>query len=227
MRKTRILIVDDQPLFRHGVCWALRAEPSFEVVGEAASGRQALHLAHELEPHLILCDVQLPDGSGVDVAHTLKAQLPAAAVVLLADQEDDEQLFAAVSVGAAGFFLKSTDPEPLVDGLRRVARGETLIDEHTIERPLVASRVLREFRQLADQGPEIQPLLVPLSTREIEILDHIARGHSNKRIARALAISEQTVKNHITSILRKLAVNDRTHAVVFALRQGWIRVGSA
>lgn len=221
--RTRVLVVDSYPLFRQGVCCAL-SNAEFEIVGEADCGRDALRLARELTPDVVLCDVRLPDASGVEVAHSLRAHQPDAAVVLLSADGDDEQLFAALRAGAAGVFPKDTAPEPLVDGLRRVARGETLIDERPIERPLIASRVLREFRHRADQDEAIEPLMVPLSAREIEILEHIARGHSNKLIARDLAISDQTVKNHITSILRKLAVNDRTHAVVFALRQGWIDV---
>ena len=226
MEQTRILIVDDHPLFRQGLCQALRAEQDFDIVGEAASGEDAVRLARELSPDVVLCDVLLPDASGVEVARTLKVYLPTTAVVLLSAYLDEDQLFEAVRVGAAGFFLKDTTPEPLIDGLRRAAHGESLVDEQAIGRPLVASRVLRQFQHVADQAPEIEPLLVPLSTREIEILDLIAHGNSNKEIARALSLSDQTVKNHITSILRKLAVNDRTQAVVFALRQGWIRVGS-
>ena len=227
MERIRILIVDDHPLFRQGLCWALNGDGDFEVVGEAASGQEAVQLARELAPAVVLCDVQLPDASGVEVARSLKVYLPTTVVVLLSAYEDEEQLFEAARVGAAGFFLKDISPGPLLDGLRRAARGEPLIDEHTLERPLVAARVLREFRHLATQAPEIEPLFVPLSERESEVLEHIAHGKSNKQIARALNLSDQTVKNHITSILKKLVVNDRTQAVVFALRQGWIRVGNA
>ena len=120
--------------------------------------------------------------------------------------------------------LKDIRPDEILDGIRRAASGEYLINESVLTRPLVASRVLKQFRDLSMVGQEMEPLFVPLSAREIEVLDYIARGNSNKEIARALKISDQTVKNHITSILRKLAVNDRTQAVVYALRRGWIKM---
>jgi DNA-binding NarL/FixJ family response regulator len=227
MDRMRILIVDDHPLFRKGLCWALQAEGDFEIVGEAASGQEAVALAYQLEPDVVLLDLHLPDASGVDVARTLRLRLPTAAVVLLSAYDDEEQLFEAVRVGAAGFFLKDTSPEPLIDGLRRAARGESLLDERALERPLVASRVLREFREREVDAREIEPLLVPLSTREMEVLQLIAHGHTNKGIGQQLVLSEQTIKNHITAILKKLAVNDRTQAVVCALRHGWIQVGRA
>src|SRR5947209_4336184 len=227
MGHTRVLIVDDHPLFRQGLAWALRTEGDFDVVGEAASGEEALAQALDLRPDVVLCDVQLPDANGVEVTRRLKVHLPDVAVVLLSAFDDEDQLFEAARVGAAGFFLKDADPQPLLDGVRRAARGEVLLDERAIGRPAVASRVLREFERMAGEGREIQPLLVPLSGREMEILELIAKGKSNKQIAHVLYLSDQTVKNHITSILRKLAVNDRTQAVVFALRHGWIQVGQA
>jgi DNA-binding NarL/FixJ family response regulator len=227
VERTRVLIVDDHPLFRQGLCWALRTERDFEVVGEAGSGQEALRLARELSPDMVLCDVRLPDVTGIDVTRRLKMHDPDLPVVLMSAYDDEEQLFEAVRVGAAGFFMKDTTPAPLLDGLRRAARGESLIGECALEQPVLATRVLHQFRQVHGQAGEIEPLFIPLSTRETEILDLIARGNSNKLIARILTISDQTVKNHITSILRKLAVNDRTQAVVFALRKGWIRVGTA
>jgi DNA-binding NarL/FixJ family response regulator len=221
----RILIVDDHPLFRQGLGWVLRAERDLTVVGEAASGEQALEQALALQPDVVVCDVHLPGISGLEVTRRLKVHQPNVAVVLLSAFDDEDQLFEAARVGAAGFFLKDADPDPLVDGVRRAARGELMLDERAIGRPAVASRVLREFRRLTDGERGIEPLLVPISAREMEILELIAQGKSNKQIAHVLVLSDQTVKNHITSILRKLAVNDRTQAVVFALRQGWIQVG--
>ncbi|HEY7067317.1 MAG TPA: response regulator transcription factor [Chloroflexota bacterium] len=227
MNDTRVLIVDDHPLFRQGLAWALRSEGGFEVVGEAADGEQAVERALALRPDIVLCDVQLPGANGVQVARRLKVHLPDVAVVLLSAFDDEDHLFEAARVGAAGFFLKDTETDLLIDGVRRAARGEVLLDERAIGRPAVASRVLREFRRMEHDGRGIEPLLVPISAREMEILELIAQGQSNKQIAHTLFLSDQTVKNHITSILRKLAVNDRTQAVVFALRQGWIQVGQA
>ena len=138
--------------------------------------------------------------------------------------EDDEQLFHAIRVGAAAYATKDIESEDLVDLIRRVARGEYLINDNVLSRPFVASRVLDQFRELSSIDTVAENVFSPLTPREIEILDHVAQGNSNKEIARILSISDQTVKNHITSILRKLAVNDRTQAVIYALKHGWIRL---
>ena len=130
----------------------------------------------------------------------------------------------AIKAGAAAFVLKDISPEDLVTIIRRVNTGEYLINDKVFAKPAVASRVLKEFRELAVYGQEAAPIFAPLSPREVEILDNIAQGMTNKQVAYALSISEQTVKNHMSSILRKLSVNDRTQAVVYAMRQGWIRM---
>ncbi|HLH74606.1 MAG TPA: response regulator transcription factor [Chloroflexota bacterium] len=222
--KIRVLIADDHPIFRQGIRGILETQPDIDVVGESADGSQAIALARALAPDVVLADVQMPNGDGMEVARTVKLHLPRTAVILLTAYDDEEQLFQAIKVGAAAFFMKDVKPEDLLDGIRRVSAGEYLNNESVLTRPLVASRVLKQFRDLSLVGQEIEPLFVPLSAREIEVLDYIARGNSNKEIARALKISDQTVKNHITSILRKLAVNDRTQAVVYALRRGWIKM---
>jgi DNA-binding NarL/FixJ family response regulator len=224
--KIRVLLADDHPIFRQGVHGVLDAAGDIEVVGEAADGKQAVCLAREIEPDVALIDVNLPGVEGMEVARQVRQQLPSTAVILLTTREDEEQLFQAITVGAAAFFAKDVRPHELLDGIRRVCRGEYLINESVLTRPLVASRVLKQFRDLSSADQEVEPLFVPLSAREIEVLDYIARGNSNKEIARALKISDQTVKNHITSILRKLAVNDRTQAVVYALRRGWIKLSA-
>ncbi len=223
-KKIRILIVDDHPLFRQGVRFALEAEPDIDVVGEAADGEQALEMATTLTPDVVLSDVNIPGPDGVEIARALKGALPNTSVILMTAYDDEEQLFNAIRVGAAAYFLKDLGPSELMDGIRRVSRGEYLINESVLSKPMLASRVLQQFADLASEGKEVEPLFVPLSNREIEVLEQIARGNSNKEIARALKISDQTVKNHITSILRKLAVNDRTQAVVYAIRHGWIKM---
>ena len=160
----------------------------------------------------------------MQVAREVKHHLPRTAIVFVTAFDDEGQLFEAIKVGAASYHLKDVRPAELIEGIRRASRGEYLIDESVLTKPLVASRVLKSFRDLSAVEQELEPLFVPLSSREIEVLDYIARGNSNKEIARALGISDQTVKNHITSILRKLAVNDRTQAVVYALQRGWIKM---
>jgi DNA-binding NarL/FixJ family response regulator len=220
----RVLIVDDHPLFRQGVRFALDAEPGIAVVGEASDGDQALQMATELMPDVVLSDVNIPGPDGVEIVRYLKSKLPYTAVILMTAYDDEDQLFDAVRVGAAAYFLKDLGPEELMESIRRASRGENLINESVLSTPLVASRVLKQFSSLSSEDQEVEPLFVPLSNREIEVLDEIAQGNSNKEIARVLGISDQTVKNHITSILRKLAVNDRTQAVVYAIRHGWIKM---
>ncbi len=224
MEKIRVLIADDHPIFCHGVKGVIEAEMDMEIVGEASDGKQAIALARAIAPDVVLLDVHMPTVDGLEVARIIKLHLPRTGVVLMTAYDDEEQLFQAIKVGAAAFFLKDVRPDDLLEGIRRVSVGEYLINESVLTKPLVASRVLKQFRELASVGQEIEPLFAPLSAREIEVLDYIARGNSNKEIARALKISDQTVKNHITSILRKLAVNDRTEAVVYALRRGWIKM---
>jgi DNA-binding NarL/FixJ family response regulator len=220
----RILLVDDHALYRVGMRQILDREPDFDVVGEAEDGRSAFDLAVELSPDIVLMDLSLPAPGGNDATQKIKRELPATGIIVLSPSEDEEDLFAAIRSGAAAFILKDVAPEDLVEIIRRVADGEFLINDKVFSKPAVASRVLKEFRELAVYGQEAQPIFAPLSPREVEILDNIAQGMTNKQVAYALSISEQTVKNHMSSILRKLAVNDRTQAVVYAMRQGWIRM---
>jgi DNA-binding NarL/FixJ family response regulator len=220
----RVLIADDNPIYRHGVHGVVAAASDMLVVGEAANGQEAIDLVRSQEPDVVLLDVQLPVLDGLDVTRAIRREYPHSAVVLLASNDDEERLFEAIKVGAAAFCRKDVQPADLLASIRRVNAGEYLINESVLTRPLVASRVLKQFRDLSAVDQDVEPLFVPLSAREIEVLDYIARGNSNKEIARALKISDQTVKNHITSILRKLAVNDRTQAVVYALRKGWIKL---
>ncbi len=222
--KTTILLVDDHALFRVGVRNILEREPGFEIVGEADDTRSAFDLSVQLSPDIILMDLSLPAPGGIDTTQRIKRELPSAGIIVLAVNEDEDALFDAIKAGAAAFILKDVAPDDLVAIIRRVASGEYLINDKVFAKPAVASRVLKEFRELAIYGQEAAPIFAPLSPREVEILDNIAQGMTNKQVAYALSISEQTVKNHMSSILRKLSVNDRTQAVVYAMRQGWIRM---
>ena len=222
--KTHILIVDDHALMRVGMRNILEREPDFVVVGEADDGRSAIEAAAELSPDIILMDLSLPAPGGIETTQRIKRELPATGIIILAVDEDEDALFDAIRSGAAAFILKDVGPDDLVTIIRRVSGGEFLINDKVFARPAVASRVLKEFRELASYGQEATPIFAPLSPREVEILDNIAQGMTNKQVAYALSISEQTVKNHMSSILRKLAVNDRTQAVVYAMRQGWIKM---
>ena len=222
--QTRILIVDSHALFRVGIGNILEREPDFEIVGEADDSRTAIDRALETSPNIILMDLALSAPGGIETTQRIKRELPSTGIIVLAASEDEDALFDSIKAGAAAFILKDVGPDDLVTIIRRVVNGEYLINDKVFSKPSVASRVLKEFRELAVYGQEAAPIFAPLSPREVEILDNIAQGMTNKQVAYALSISEQTVKNHMSSILRKLSVNDRTQAVVYAMRQGWIRM---
>ena len=222
--KVKILLVDDHALFRVGISNILEREPDFEVVGEADDSRSAVDRSLETSPDIILMDLSLPAPGGIETTQRIKRELPSTGIIVLAATEDEDALFDSIKAGAAAFILKDVGPDDLVTIIRRVVSGEYLINDKVFAKPSVASRVLKEFRELAVYGQEAAPIFAPLSPREVEILDNIAQGMTNKQVAYALSISEQTVKNHMSSILRKLSVNDRTQAVVYAMRQGWIRM---
>jgi DNA-binding NarL/FixJ family response regulator len=221
----RVIIGDDNLIFREGLRGLLTAA-DFTVVGEAGDGKQVVELTRTQNPDVALIDAQLPDLDALAITRAIKQTQPRVAVVILSETDDEDQLFEAIKAGAAAYYRTDVEPAVLVDGIRRVCAGQYIINESVLTRPLVASRVLIQFRELGGVGQDVERLFIPLSAREIEVLEYISRGNSNKEIARALKISDQTVKNHITSILKKLAVNDRTQAVVYALRKGWIQLNS-
>ena len=223
-QRTKILLVDDHALFRMGMRQILEREPDFDIIAEAEDAREAFNMAVEGTPDIVLLDLSLPAPGGIETTQRIKREVPSAGIIALAVAEDEDQLFEAIKAGAAAFILKDINPDDLVTIIRRVRAGEYLINDKVFSRPSVASRVLKEFRELAVYGQESAPIFAPLSPREVEILDNIAKGMTNKQVAYALTISEQTVKNHMSSILRKLSVNDRTQAVVYAMKQGWIRI---
>lgn len=222
--RTRVLIVDDHPLFRAGVRSGLETYSDLQVVAEAASASLALEAAGTALPDLVLLDAQLRSDNSLELTKQLKRRHPQILVVIMTRILDDEQLFQAIRSGAAAYVSKEIEAEELARTLRRVAAGEYLINDSVLSRPHVASRVLHQFQELSVLDESANGVFSPLTPREIEILDYVAQGNSNKEIAYQLHISDQTVKNHITSILRKLAVNDRTQAVIFALRHGWIKL---
>lgn len=219
------MIVDDHPLFRGGLRSALELDDSVEVIGEAEDGQQALEMARSFRPQVILMDVNLPVKNGLQATRELTAERPELAVIILTAYHDDEQMLHAVRAGAYGYFPKEVAPSELLGAIRQVSEGSYVINDEVLAKPQVASWLIAQFENMQignDDAPE--ETFRALSTREMEILKLITKGLSNKEIARALGISRQTVKNHMTSILRKLAVNDRTQAAVYALRRGWIRL---
>ena len=224
MGKISLMLVDDHPLFRQGLRRVLEAEPDMEVIIEVAEGNEALRMAKQLVPDVVIMDINLPGMNGLQVTRELKGVMPDMAVIMLTAYHDDEQIFHAVRAGAAAYFPKDVTPRRLVEAIHQVVQGNYVIDDEVLDKPEVASWLLQQFDQVAYIDGLPNEMFTPLSPREMEILQHIARGQSNKEVAYELGISRQTVKNHMTSILRKLAVNDRTQAALYAVRRGWIRL---
>ena len=224
MEKIRVFLVDSKTLYREGVRAILSAEQDIEVIGEAQQDEGTFSRFQAVSPDVVILAPKPPIVNGLKLVRQIKLHSPRVPVILLAEPEDEELLFLGIKVGAAAYLTNEVAPEELVDAIRRTFRGEYLINESLISNRQIASRILKAFQDLPLLGSGIESLLAPLSPREIEVLSCIAKGNSNKDIGHTLGISEQTVKNHITSILRKLVANDRTHAVVIALRQGLIKV---
>jgi DNA-binding NarL/FixJ family response regulator len=181
-------------------------------------------MARCLTPDVVLLDINLPSMNGMQVARQLKAELPSIAVILLTAYHDENQVLHAVRAGASAYYPKDVTPDALIDAIRQVSQGFYVIEENILSKPELAKWITERFAELGSMWEGAEDMFMPLSDREMDILHSIARGLSNKQVALELGISHQTVKNHMTSILRKLAVNDRTQAAIYALRKGWIRL---
>ena len=226
MEKITVFIVDRQALYRQGIRQGLAScAKDIEVMGDCAPGPEALALVEAFSPNIALIDVDLPLLRGLDLSRQITTRCPRVAVMALTSNPDDDQLFQSIKSGAVAYLSKDVSAEELSNAIRRIVKGERPINESLLGRPRVAEQVLRQFQDVSLMGKAMETLATPLTPRETETLKYVAEGYSNKQIAHVLGISEQTIKNHITSILDKLDANDRTHAVVLALRQGWIDIG--
>jgi len=211
-QQIRILISDDHPVVRTGLRGMINGEPDFEVVGEAENGKEAVAMTGELRPQVVLMDLRMPEMDGVTAIGHIKAEHPEVQVLVLTTYESDADILRAIETGATGYLLKDTPREELFEAIRLVARGESPLD------PGVAARLMQRMRGPSEEG------LSSLSTREIEVLELVALGTSNKEIAKQLWVSETTVKSHMLHIFDKLSVTDRTAAVTAALKRGIIRL---
>ena len=212
----RILLVDDQPLFRGAIAALIAGQDDLEVVGEAENGLEAVEKAHELDPDLVVMDVEMPVMDGVEATRLIREQRPAVKVVMLTVSESDDHVFDAIRLGAHGYLLKDLRPEQLFDRIRSVMRNETPLS------PAIAGRLLEEIRtgvttrSSSATTPE-EPSITP---RELEILQLVAEGMSNKEIGKKLYITEGTVKNHVHNALEKLHMKNRIQAAAYITRQG-------
>jgi DNA-binding NarL/FixJ family response regulator len=212
----RVLIVDDQALFREALATLLEVQPEIDVVGEAADGAQAVGLCAELCPDVVLMDLRMPVLDGIAATARLRAEQPGVRVLALTTFDDDAAVFAAVRAGAVGYLLKDVSSARLVEALIAARRGESVLQ------PSVAAKLMAKVAQMPAEVPQPrpQPLVTPLSNRELQVVRLLAAGHSNREIAKALFLAEGTVKNFVTSVLSKLHVRDRTQAALRARELG-------
>lgn len=225
MSQIRVLLVDDQDIVRQGLATILKYAPGIDVVGQARDGEEAVVLTHALRPDVVLMDLKMPRLGGIPATRRICVAMPQTHVIILTTYDADELVFAGIKAGARGYLLKDASAEMLIEAIRGVVQGESQLD------PTVARKVLSEFQRLAayEQAPrglghnrEGEPAIEPLTPREEEVLRLLVEGLSNKEIGARLHLSEGTVKNYVSSIIAKLQANDRTHAVVTALRRGLV-----
>lgn len=224
---TKIVIIDDHQLFREGVKRILDFEPSFEVVAEGDDGSEAIELVEQYQPDVIIMDINMPTINGVEATGSLIQKYPEAKVIILSIHDDENYVTHALRTGATGYLLKEMDADALIEAVKVVADGGSYLH------PRVTHNLVKEYRRLsADENGsdkyiskvEIRRPLHLLTRRECEVLQLLADGKSNRGIGEALFISEKTVKNHVSNILQKMNVNDRTQAVVVAIKNGWVEV---
>jgi two-component system NarL family response regulator len=211
----RVLIADDQALFRRGLSVVLGSEQGIEVVADAGDGEEAIAMASDLAPDVVLLDVRMPRVGGIEAARRIREILPSTKILMLTVSDEEDDLYEAIKAGASGYLLKEISVEEVACAIQAVTHGQSLIS------PSMASKLLAEFNALARRAAERDPLPAPVLTpRELEVLRLVARGMSNRDVAEQLFISENTVKNHVRNILEKLHLHSRMEAVMYAVRRG-------
>jgi NarL family two-component system response regulator LiaR len=216
-RSIRVLVADDHPIVRKGICALLATEPGIEVVGEAEEGRDAVAEAKRLRPDIILMDLVMPHMDGLEAIRQIRAVQPEVNILVLTSFGGDDKVFPSIKAGARGYLLKDSGPEELVRAIRQVHQGESSLH------PAIARKLLQEFSEPPEEGGSGADLL---TSREKEVLGLVAHGHSNRQISERLDISEATVRTHMSSILAKLNLSSRTQAALYAVREGLVPVHS-
>jgi len=221
-QKIKVCTFSQQLLFQEGLLHSLGSQEDIEVIAQAKVTDKPL-IIEVMPPDVVIIDVDAPSDSGLSLARRLRQRLPSVGIIMLTSSPSDDQLFQVLETEVAAYVSKEIAGDYLADVVRRVARGEYPISESLSERPEVAVRILRQFQELADKA-EVETLISPLTARETQVLNYVAQGYSNKQIAAKLDISEQTIKNHVASIMLKLNANARTQAVVIAVQKGLISI---
>lgn len=224
--KTKIVLIDGQQLFREGIKRILNCEETFEVLAEGRDGVEAIELADRYKPDVVIMDINMPKTNGVEATRNLISKYPNIKVIILSVHDDETYIIGALQSGAFGYLLKEMDTENLIEAVKAVAKGESYLH------PRVTHKLITAYRRLSSaaackkefQQPPVRLPLHLLSRRESEVLQLLADGKSNRILAETLYISEKTVKGHVYSILRKMDVNDRTQAVIKAIKNGWVEV---
>jgi len=223
MDRVVVVIVDKQSFFRAGVRQALSAESDLELL-DCAPNEDLMGLIEANSASVVLLDIDFPSMSGLELCRKIVRHYPSTRVVVLSPNPGDDELFEVIKTGAVAYLDKNTSPQRLSQMVRQANQGEYPINDSLTARPKVAEQVLKQFQAIVSMGKGMEAVAAPLTARETQILSYVAEGNSNKQIARILQISEQTIKNHVSAILRKLNANDRAHAVVLAIRHGWISI---
>lgn len=217
MSMIKVMIVEDHALVRQGLRQLLSLETDLEVAGEAQDGNEVLELVNTVRPDVILMDLNLPGKNGIELTKELKANFPEINILALTIDNDQSHVSKIIKAGASGYVLKDIDPDTLYEAIRVVSKGDAYIQ------PCLLTKLLNEFRQfMNEEKTTVLPEELGLTQRELEIVSYIASGNSNKDIAEKLFISEKTVKNHVSSILKKMALEDRTQVAVYAYRKGLV-----